>query len=188
MNLFVGSSASDYIPKKYFDDCKMFLDELFKYDFDLVFGACNEGIMGLSYSAACSKLKNVIGVYPLVYKCKSNGILCTEIEKKTIGERTDELFNISDVLLFLPGGFGTVYELFAAIEFRRAHEFDKPIIIYNACGYYDKIFEFLELTYDEGFALRDIEKYYYVCDNAKDAINYINNYRDRDNKIRKRIM
>ena len=47
-------------------------------------------------------------------------------------DRTDGLIRESDVLLFLPGGFGSVYELFTAIESKRCHEHDRSIIIYNS--------------------------------------------------------
>lgn len=187
MRIFVGCSASDYIPKKYFDDCKIFLEELFKNGYDLVYGACNEGIMGLSYDIACNYNREVIGIYPEVYKNKSNNINCTKVHRDTISERTNDLINFSDILLFLPGGIGTIYELFSAIEFKRAGEFNKPIIIYNSCGYYDKMLDLLELTYNEDFALRIVEENYYVCDNASDAIKYVESFDYNKNKIKKRI-
>ena len=45
MKIFVGCSASEDIPSKYRLDCNMLLDELFRNNNDLVFGACNSGIM-----------------------------------------------------------------------------------------------------------------------------------------------
>ena len=141
MRGFVGWSASDYIPKKYFDDCRLFLDELFKNQYDLVYGACNEGIMGLSYNIASNYNREILGIYPDCYKDKSENIRCNKIFRETISDRTNELFKESDVLLFLPGGIGTIYELFCAIEYKRALEFNKPIIIYNSCGYFDKMLD-----------------------------------------------
>ena len=187
MKLFIGCSASDYIPKKYFDDCQMFLEELFKKEHDLVFGACGAGLMGLTYNIAIRNDCSIEGVYPDIYKDGSKGLECEMICTKTVNERTEKVIKDSDVLIFLPGGFGTVYELHTSLECRRAYEFDKPIIIYNSCGYYDKLLEFFELTYDEGFASRKLEDYYYICSDAKDALDYIDRYYGVETKKRKRI-
>ena len=176
MRLFIGCSASDYIDKKYYDDCKKFLEELFLSEHDLVFGACDSGIMGLSYNIAINNKSDVVGIYPNVYREGAKNLECMKIRTDTINHRTEEIIDKSDVLLFLPGGFGTVYELFMSLELRRAYEFCKPIIIYNSCGYFDRLFDFLELTYDDGFACRKIKDYYYICNDSKDCLDYIDRY------------
>ena len=100
---------------------------------------------------------------------------------------TDKAIELSDAIIILPGGIGTIYELLTAIECKRSCEFDKPIIIYNSCGYYDKMLELLELTYNEDFALRIVEENYYVCNNASDAIKYVESFDYNKNKIKKRV-
>ena len=60
MNLFIGCSSRDNIPSKYYDRCKKLLDELFKREYDLVFGACNKGLMGLAYNCALKYNRNII--------------------------------------------------------------------------------------------------------------------------------
>ena len=187
MKLFVGCSASDYIPEKYFSDCKLFLEELFLSENDLVFGACSSGLMGLSYNIAKKNNSQIEGIYPEAYKHEAKNLECDKILTKSIPKRTEMLIKESDALIFLPGGIGTVYELFTAIECRRAYEFGKPIIIYNSCGYYDKILDFLELTYDENFASRQVKDYYYICDNAKDCLDYLDRYYCIETKKREKI-
>ena len=186
MKLFIGCSASEYIPNKYTDDCKMFLEKLFEYEHDLVFGCCSKGLMGLSYDIVKNNGGSVFGVYPNVYRKEAVCLDCGKVSTKTIPMRTDRVIKDSDVLIFMPGGIGTVYELFTAIECRRAYEFVKPIIIYNSCGYFDKLLEFLELTYDDNFALRDIKDYYYICSDADDCLNYIDRYYCMETKKRKK--
>ena len=186
MKLFIGCSASEYIPQKYFDDCKFFLEELFTKEHDLVFGACNKGLMGLTYEIARNNGSSVEGIYPEVYKNEAKEIDCDKRSVKTIPERTDMLIKESDALIFLPGGRGTIYELITSIECRRAYEFVKPIIIYTSCGYFDKMLEFLELTYDEDFASRKVKDCYYICSDAKDALDYIDRYYGIESKKRVR--
>ena len=52
MKVFIGCSSRENIPDKYFNDCEKLLDELFKLNNDLVFGAYNKGLMALSYDKA----------------------------------------------------------------------------------------------------------------------------------------
>ena len=176
MKLFIGCSANEDIPSKYIDDCRKFLDELFKRDNDLVFGACNKGLMGLAYNIALKNKRNIIGIYPEIYEYEANELSCEKISTKTVNDRTSELIKNSDVLIFLPGGIGTVYELFTVIENKRGKEFNKPIIIYNSCGYFDKLLEFLGLMSNEKFVSNEVLDCFYVCDNAIDAIMYIDAY------------
>ena len=177
MNLFIGCSSSEYISGKYLEDSKIFLEELFSMNNNLIFGVCGKGLMGLSHDIALSHNRDVIGICPELYMKQFRDVCCTdEGITKTVGERTKRIIDESDVIVFLPGGVGTVYELFSAIEWKRSYEFDKPIIVYNSFGHFNKLFEFLDVIYDNGFTSREIEKCYYVCDNAKDALTYIENY------------
>ena len=187
MKLFIGCAASSYIDKKYYDDCKLFLEDLFLSEHDLVFGANDSGIMGLAYESATNNDCNVTGIYPNVYRNSAKNLECMKIEVDTVNHRTEKVIDESDVLLFLPGGFGTIYELFMTLELRRAYEFVKPIIIYNSCGYFDKLLEFLELSYDDGFSDRVMKDYYYICSDSKDCLDYIDRYYRVDTKRKKKV-
>ena len=191
MNLFIGCSASDYIPSKYVLDCRKFLEGLFEYGHDLEFGGSEYGLMGLAYNIALEKGRNIKAVYPYVYRDGVKNLECEKILTNTINQRTERVIKESDVLIFLPGGFGTAYELMTVLECRRAYEFVKPIIIYNSCGYFDKLLEFFELTYNDCFASRKLLDYYYVCDDVEDVLDYIDRYycidRNNDNRSKVRI-
>lgn len=176
MKLFIGCSSRNDIPSKYYDYCKEFLEELFKEGYDLVFGACNKGLMSLAYNTAISNGSEIIGVYPDAYMDEAIGLNCLGISVKTVNDRTDKVIEQSDALIFLPGGIGTVYELFTAIESKRAYEHNKPIIIYNCCGFYDNLFLQLEKMYDEKFTSIEDKNYYYVCNDTNDVIKYLDDY------------
>lgn len=187
MNIFIGCSSSEYISNKYIEDCKIFLEKLFLLDNNLVFGVCSKGLMGLSYDIAIKNGRLVKGICPLLYIEELSKIKCNEEEiTETVGARTDMIVQESDALIFLPGGIGTIYELFSVIEWKRSHEFDKPIIIYNSLGHFDKLLEFLDTIYDNGFTSREIEECYYVCNSAEEALNYIHNYYNKKNNCKKR--
>lgn len=177
MKLFVACSSSDDIPDIYFKDCKNLLDILLK-DHDLVFGVAHSGLMGLSYDIALDHHREITGICPEMYQEDFKKLKCSlELTTKNIEGRTHQLICMSDVLLFLPGGIGTIDELFAAIDQKRCHEFDKPIIIYNSNGYFNLLLEFMGKLYHEHFSPLIDQSSYFVSDSIPEIIEYINQYK-----------
>lgn len=181
MKVFIGCSSRENIPDKYFNDCEKLLDELFKLNNDLVFGAYNKGLMALSYDKAIKYNRKVIGITPKIFVEDLKELDCTkEIITDTISRRTDELINESDVLLFLPGGIGTIYELFTAIESKKSGEFNKPIIIYNSNNFFDKLLEFIDVLYNENFSDISVKECYYIVSNVEEVIEHLTSKRKSD--------
>lgn len=173
MKIFVGCSSRNNIPKKYFEDCEQFLNSLLK-DNDLVFGAFYGGLMGLSHDIALKNGNGVIGICPENYKHDFSNLKCTEeILANSINDRTNKVIDTSDAIVFLPGGIGTIYELYVALECKRNHEFDKPIVIYNSNGFFDKLLEFMDVIYNEEFAYLKDKNLYLVSTDVYEIINYI---------------
>lgn len=187
MDIFIGCSSSNDIPKEYFEDCKKLLEEIIKEN-NLIFGACNSGLMGLAYNEALKSNKKIVGICPEAYKDDFKSLKCdAKVVTKAVSTRTDALIMLSDILLFLPGGIGTIYELFTAIESKRCHEFNKPIIIYNSNGYYDKLLEFLDKMYNEKFSNLKDKNNYLVTEKVSLILDYISNYKDnKEMKIDKK--
>lgn len=182
MNLFIGSSSIETIPQKYLTDCEIYLEKLFQENNDLVFGAYNYGIMNLSYENALKYNRKITSIVPELYKDDLKELTSThEIITKNTPERTNALFQKSDALIFLPGGIGTIYELFAAIECKRNHEFNKPIIIYNSCNFFNELLTLLEKLYQEKFIKENVKQHYHISSNAKDTLEYINKYYQNNN-------
>ena len=187
MKIFVGCSASEDIPNKYRLDSKILLDELFKGENDLVFGACNSGIMSDAYNSALNNNRNIVGICPDAYKHDFLDLKCTtEITTKTVNDRTDGLIEEGEILLFLPGGFGSVYELFTAIESKRCHEHNREIIIYNSEGFYDELLLFIEKIYNENFAKEYVRDYYFVSDDKEIILDYINKIKNNELQLLKK--
>ena len=179
MRLFIGGSMHDDISKKYIEDCDKYLDDLFSRDNDLVFGARNSGIMGLAYEKALKYGRKIIGACPEMFKSDLDGLNCDEeILTQSIIERTEKLIEESDALIFLPGGIGSMHEFFTMIEGRRSGEFSKPIIIYNSCGYFDKLLNFFDEMYKQGFITKLDLRSFHVSSDFKDTLEYMNNYND----------
>jgi len=179
MKLFIGCSSSKNIDNKYMDDCNIYLNKLLKEN-DLVYGAYNEGLMGLSYEIAKSNNRKIIGIAPKVFENDLINLGCDEkIVTEDILERTSMLIKNCDALIFLPGGIGTILELMSAIDMKRNGEFDKPIIIYNSYNFFDGLVCFFNKIYEEKFSSVNVRDCYYFASNAKDTLNYIKNHKKK---------
>lgn len=161
MNIAVFCSSSEEINERYIKSSRNVLESLFEKNNNLVFGTYSKGIMGISYRIAKKNKRKVIGISPneqdfLDLKCDE------KIITKSVNERTDNMIEKADILLFLPGGIGTIYELFTAIEKKRNNEYDKPIYIYNETGFFDDILQILDKIYNEKFSSSKDGKNYEV--------------------------
>lgn len=186
MKIGVFCSSSNDINQKYMESSKRLLEKVFYRDNDLVFGAMNSGIMGIAYRTAKQNNRNVVGIAPEIYKDDFKELDCdTEILTGSVNDRTDALVNNSDILLFLPGGIGTLYELIAAIEMKRSKEFDKPIIIYNETGFFDELLQMLNKVYAKNFTGPNVRFSYNIANDDRtvmDLLTKINSIEKEDGK------
>ncbi len=176
MNIFIGCSASLNIDKKYHDESKKYLDYLFKENNnDLVFGSCKKGLMGLSYEIAKANNKEVTAINLSHYKEDLNDIECnTVIEKETVSQRIQSIIENSDVFIFLPGGIGSINELFMFIESKRCHENTKPIIICNINNHYDTLIKLLEELSIKSFSYPKDKELYIVINSLEELKTALN--------------
>lgn len=177
MNIAVCCSSSNDISRKYLESSKRLLQLIFKSDNDLVFGAMNSGIMGVAYRVAKRNNRKVIGIAPEIYKDDFKELDCDkEILTKNVSDRTDALINNSDILMFFPGGVGTLYELMTAIEMKRSREFDKPIILCNDTGFFDDIIQMLDKIYAQNFANPKVRLKYNVANDDMTVMDLLSRY------------
>lgn len=177
MNIAVCCLSSNDISEKYLESSKRLLQQIFKNDNDLVFGAMNSGIMGLAYRIAKQNNRKVIGIAPKIYKDDFKELDCDkEILTKNVNDRTDALMNNSDILMFLPGGVGTLYELMTAIEMKRSREFDKPIILCNDTVFFDDIIQMLNKIYAQNFTNSKVRFSYNVANDYRTVIDLLGRY------------
>lgn len=118
---------------------------LVKNDINLVFGGGKIGMMGILADAVLNEGGEVIGVIPDFLEAKElahPGITKLHIVK-SMHERKKLISNISDAFIALPGGLGTMDELFEIVTWAQLGLHIKPCGILNVNGYYDDIINFL---------------------------------------------
>lgn len=119
----------------------------------LVYGGGRNGLMGIAADAALQAGGRVIGVIPqaLVEKEWAHQE-CTELHVvDTMHERKRMMAERADAFLALPGGIGTLEELFEVWTWRQLGYHDKPIGILNTAGYYQSLLHFLDTCVEQQF-------------------------------------
>lgn len=175
MNIFVGCGSKDNGYPWYRDTILKLAHFIADNNHNYVFGGSDKGIMGLIYSiVSANKNSKVFVSMCNAYKDELKKI---EYEKlvlcDTVNERKNGYTELSDVLVFIPGGFGTIDEIMAAIESKRAKEHNLPIVIINSCDYFRPLLEMFEKIYNEGFADENVRRLYFVASSANEAIDYL---------------
>jgi uncharacterized protein (TIGR00730 family) len=83
----------------------------------------------------------------------------------------------ADAFLVLPGGFGTMEELFDALTLRQLGHHYKPIVFINTANFYDPLFGLLEHMIQGHFARPEHQQLYYNAETPAIALDYLNTYR-----------
>lgn len=145
MKIFIGCGSNPKIS----DELKLAAKDVCKViaglGYDLVYGAYNEGMMGVCFDTFKEMNKEVYGINIARYDTGGS----YEVYDTSF-ERLKRICEISDKLLILPGGIGTYSELFGLLE-----EKAKPVIIYNYKGFYDDLIKFLNKNLDNNILYDD---------------------------------
>lgn len=146
----------------------------------LVYGASKIGIMGIVAEAALGSKGKVIGIIPEFLKLKEVVHLgLTEIiTTQNMHERKLKLQELSDGFIALPGGLGTLEELFEILTWLQLGLHSKPIGILNVNHFYDDLLSLLENMVRKGFLTMDNFELLIVDDNIDSLLYKMNNFKD----------
>ncbi|MET0536244.1 MAG: TIGR00730 family Rossman fold protein [Steroidobacter sp.] len=119
----------------------------------LVYGGGRAGLMGALADAALAHSGRVVGVIPQMLLDREVGHsgLTEQHVVTTLSERKLLMGELSDAFLTLPGGIGTLDELFEAWSWTQLELQRKPSGLLNHGGYYDHLIQFLDHVTSEGF-------------------------------------
>ena len=177
-NICVFCSSSDVIDKVYFSEAKLLAEKIVSKNKTFVFGGSGVGLMKHLAIHVTENNGEAIGIIP--QKIFDKGLACKLVKNMIVTPdmhtRKEKLTELSDAFIALPGGFGTLDELFDVITLKQVGYHTKPIIILNTNGFYNDLVLFFETLYKEKVAKQDYRKIYYVAESVDDAFNYIENY------------
>lgn len=127
--------------------------ELAQRGLELVYGGSEVGLMGVLANAALEQGGRVIGVIPesLVRRELAHRGLSELHEVASMHERKALMADLADAYIALPGGFGTLDELFEMLTWHQLRLHAKPGALLEVGGYYAHLVQFLDHARAEGF-------------------------------------
>lgn len=163
----VYCGSSDEVGKRYLEAATLMGQALARRGMQLVFGGGRTGLMGAVADAALAGGGEVIGVLPKQFNTMQlahNGLTRLEITED-MHERKARMIALADAFIALPGGFGTLEEVFEALTWVQIGLHRKPIGLLNTQGYYDQMLAFLAHANQEGFTYGEHQQlYHYAAD------------------------
>ena len=171
----VYSASSTKIDAVYFQAAETLGRRLAEHHIRLINGA---GSIGLMCSVADAVLKNggeVTGVIPrfMVEQNWHHTGLTELIEVGSMHERKQKMASLSDGIIALPGGCGTLEELLEIITWKQLGLYLNPIIILNTNRFFDPLLEMLEKAIDENFMRRQHGDIWKVAQTPEEAVRLL---------------
>jgi uncharacterized protein (TIGR00730 family) len=177
ITVFCGSSfGTDEI---YTEQAVLLGETLAKQNIELVYGGANVGLMGAVADGVLNNGGKAIGVLPNFLRSKEIAHLgLTElILVESMHERKTKMNDLCDGVIALPGGFGTLEELFEMLTWAQLGLHKKPIAILNINGFYDSLLQLTENMVSKGL-LKDVnQQMLLVSDNIDELLDKMKNYR-----------
>ncbi len=171
----VFCGASNNAPKEHMESGAEFGQMLASLNIRLVYGGGDCGVMGAVANAVLKKGGQVTGVFPMSLKNIENehSSLSEIIMVESMHERKRIMFERSDAIVVLPGGFGTMDEMFEIITWKQLLFHNKPIVIFNHNGYWDSLVVLMENIINKGFARPETRDLYKVVDSLDGIIQAV---------------
>ncbi len=175
MNIFIGTSSSSNLDDNIKNNYNELIEKIAKLDdTTLVFGAAYSGIMGNVAEIFNKNKKDVIGVSLNIYKEDIDEFRYSKIYfLDEPVDRTKKIHDISDIALFLPGGIGTMEELFTFMMNKDEMKDDKLIILYNKDFFFTPLLEYMYKLKQDKFIRNDLSNYLFISNDDEEIINKI---------------
>ena len=171
--IFCGSRNGNN--PKYTEEAKALANLLARYKVELIYGGGRNGLMGVVADTVMDGGGIVRGVIPQV-------LIEWEHQHQNISEllvvedmhvRKRKMYELCDAAIVLPGGFGTLDELFEILTWNQLSIHDKKIFILNTAGFYDHLAAHLELADKEGFLYGGLGTLLTIINEASELENFL---------------
>ena len=156
----------------YTSDAIILVKELALLGLDIVYGGSKKGIMGDLANSALSNGASVTGVIPSMLLAweHEHESLTNLIITKDMHERKRTMYEMGVAGIVLPGGFGTLDEMFEMLTWNQLSIHDKKIYILNSGGFYDHLIKHMELLASNGFLYDPLWNRINTFDNPSDLV------------------
>ena len=171
----VYSASSTKIDPVYFEAAEQLGRLLAEHHIRLVNGAGSIGLMRSVADAVLSNGGEETGVIPhfMVEQNWQHTGLTELIEVASMHERKQKMADLSDAVIALPGGCGTLEELLEVITWKQLGLYLNPVVILNVNGFYDPLLNMLGRAIDENFMRRQHGDIWKVANTPEEAVELL---------------
>ncbi|WP_261512720.1 LOG family protein [Chryseobacterium paludis] len=176
LTVFCGSSfGTDSI---YEEQAYLLGKRLADEQIGLVYGGSKTGLMGTIANGVMENGGEAIGILPHFLQGKeiAHKSLTDLILVETMHERKTKMNELSDGVIALPGGYGTLEELFEMMTWAQLGLHQKPIALLNINGFYDDLLKMSQTMVEKGFLKEANQKMLIVDDQIDSLLNKMKNY------------
>ncbi len=183
----VYSASSTKIDPVYFDTAYELGTLLGQQHIRLINGAGNMGLMSAVSDAALAAGGEVTGVIPrfMVEQGWHHTGLTRLVEVESMHERKKMMADLSDAVIALPGGCGTLEELLEIITWKQLGLYLNPVVILNVKGYFDPLLAMLQRAVEENFMRTQHGSIWHVAKTVREAVELVHTVPLWDVSIRK---
>ena len=177
ITVFCGSNMGS--ENSFHDQATLVGKTLAKQHIEVVYGGAKVGLMGALADGALSEGGTVIGVLPSFLSSKEivHEGLSELIMVESMHERKTKMNDLCDGVIALPGGFGTLEELFEMVTWAQLGLHKKPIAILNTNGFYDALIVLIQTMVDNGFLKPENQKMIIISDKIEDLLQQMREYK-----------
>ena len=174
-NVCVYSASSTKIAPVYFAVAEELGHLLASRGINLINGAGSIGLMAATSNAALASGGTVTGVIPrfMIEQGWHHTGLTRLVETETMHERKHLMAEMSDGIIALPGGCGTLEELLEIITWKQLGLYLKPIVVLNIDGYFNPLLEMLQKAIDENFMRPEHGNIWVVANTPEEAVQLL---------------
>lgn len=149
----------------------------------MIYGAGKIGMMGAVADTMLAKNGEVIGVIPDLLKHEEvmHSSVTELIITKTMSERKVKMSKLTDAYITLPGGFGTLDELYEALTLQQLYIETKPVGLLNVNGFFDATIQQLDHMVHEGFLQPKNRAMLFVDTTVQGLMQQLQNYKAPEN-------
>lgn len=153
--------------------------KLAEQEIKLVYGGGSFGLMGIIADAVLKNGGYVVGIIPhFLDKLEVAHKTLNEIYKvDTMHQRKALMEEKCDGIITLPGGFGSMDELFEILSWAQLGLHSKPVGVLNVNGFYDNLIKQLDVMVDEGFLKMENRNLLLVSDDIDDLLEQMRNFK-----------
>ena len=175
MKIAIFCSANENIDRDFFTITADLGRRLAEQGHQIVFGGCNMGLMECVARATKEAGGRTIGVVPRIIEKngRTSDYVDVTIHCDNLSDRKDLMLSHSDMAIVLPGGIGTLDEMFSMAASHTIGYHHKPVVVLNAKGFWDSLVAMLDDLQARGVVRGNYHNYIQIAKNTEELMKII---------------